>query len=454
MRLDAERVGAFCPNCGSALASDIEETPGPSCAECGQSLEPEDLFCASCGAPTAQERASFPGATSSPSTQTRKQGLARAVRTGPWWTRLVAVLLVPFWATSEIRQASWRMAGRLAAIGGVWALTIGTVLATYTQTPLGTSKTSVVAPATEPPRISPVATASPLPTPEELSDAVPNGWPLPPSDAQEAFVVSVTDGDTIVLGGIDVGAVDTAGGRKTRLIGVDTPEVFGRAECYGSAASEFTKGELSRRTVLVDFDVQTTDRFGRALVYLWTIEGVLFNAKLVAEGYALQLTIPPNVRFAELFTALAREAREGNRGLWDACALGSPGGLAPSVGDPSSSDRDCSDFATHEEAQQFYEQQGGPGQDPHGLDADGDGVACEGLQSETQDSSTQGPPPTQPPQGGSNCHPSYPDFCIPPPPPDLDCPDVGRSDFTVRHDVPDPDPHRFDADHDGVGCES
>jgi hypothetical protein len=47
------------------------------------------------------------------------------------------------------------------------------------------------------------------------------------------------------------------------------------------------------------------------------------------------------------------------------------------------------------------------------------------------------------------CDPAYPDFCIPPPPPDLDCPDIGRVNFTV---LP-PDPHRFDADHDGIGCE-
>jgi hypothetical protein len=47
------------------------------------------------------------------------------------------------------------------------------------------------------------------------------------------------------------------------------------------------------------------------------------------------------------------------------------------------------------------------------------------------------------------CEPAYPDFCIPPPPPDLDCPDVGTREFTV---LP-PDPHGFDADHDGIGCE-
>ncbi|MPZ50846.1 MAG: nuclease [Dehalococcoidia bacterium] len=56
--------------------------------------------------------------------------------------------------------------------------------------------------------------------------------------------------------------------------------------------------------------------------------------------------------------------------------------------------------------------------------------------------------PTQPAQG--NCHPSYPTVCIPPPPPDLDCGDIAQRRFTVLA----PDPHRFDADSDGIGCES
>lgn len=48
------------------------------------------------------------------------------------------------------------------------------------------------------------------------------------------------------------------------------------------------------------------------------------------------------------------------------------------------------------------------------------------------------------------CHPSYPTVCIPYPPPDLDCPDIPYRNFQV---LP-PDPHRFDRDKDGVGCES
>ncbi len=48
------------------------------------------------------------------------------------------------------------------------------------------------------------------------------------------------------------------------------------------------------------------------------------------------------------------------------------------------------------------------------------------------------------------CDPAYPTVCIPPPPPDLDCRDISFRRFTVRA----PDPHHFDADHDGIGCET
>lgn len=49
---------------------------------------------------------------------------------------------------------------------------------------------------------------------------------------------------------------------------------------------------------------------------------------------------------------------------------------------------------------------------------------------------------------------SYPDECIPPPPPDLNCADIPYRNFRVLWNVSDPDPHHFDGNHDGVGCES
>lgn len=60
------------------------------------------------------------------------------------------------------------------------------------------------------------------------------------------------------------------------------------------------------------------------------------------------------------------------------------------------------------------------------------------------------PQPTAQPAASGNCHPSYPTVCIPPPPPDLDCGDIPYRRFRVVGS----DPHRFDRDRDGIGCES
>ena len=49
------------------------------------------------------------------------------------------------------------------------------------------------------------------------------------------------------------------------------------------------------------------------------------------------------------------------------------------------------------------------------------------------------------------CDSSYPDLCIPPPPPDLDC---GDDSVPENFQVLPPDPHGFDSDNDGIGCDS
>lgn len=50
----------------------------------------------------------------------------------------------------------------------------------------------------------------------------------------------------------------------------------------------------------------------------------------------------------------------------------------------------------------------------------------------------------------TNCDPAYPTVCIPPRPPDLDWGEIPHRNFSV---LP-PDPHRFDGDKDGIGCEA
>jgi hypothetical protein len=65
-----------------------------------------------------------------------------------------------------------------------------------------------------------------------------------------------------------------------------------------------------------------------------------------------------------------------------------------------------------------------------------------------------GPPPTTPPTTPPTSPPPSGTLrevdLLPPPPPDLDCSDIPYKNFIVRPG----DPHHFDADGDGIGCES
>jgi micrococcal nuclease len=124
---------------------------------------------------------------------------------------------------------------------------------------------------------------------------------------REARVDHVTDGDTLWLTGIG----------KVRLIGIDTPEVYGQVECYGPEASAFAKRLLPPgRHVTYRLGPEQRDRYGRALAYVWLDDGRFLNRMLVEQGYATPLTIPPNVDFAEVFVRAARGARRSGRGLW------------------------------------------------------------------------------------------------------------------------------------------
>jgi micrococcal nuclease len=102
-----------------------------------------------------------------------------------------------------------------------------------------------------------------------------------------------------------------------RLIGVDTPEVFGERECFGREASAFVERAVPLGArVRYRLGVEERDRYGRALAYVWLRDGRFLNRLLVAHGYAQPLTIPPNVEYADLFVGAARRARDAGQGLW------------------------------------------------------------------------------------------------------------------------------------------
>lgn len=123
-------------------------------------------------------------------------------------------------------------------------------------------------------------------------------------------VERVSDGDTVRLVGLG----------RVRLIGIDTPEVYGQSECFGKEASAFVKRLLPPgATVRYRVGVEPRDRYGRLLAYFWLDDGRFLNLLLAERGYALPLTIPPNVDHAGEFVAAARRARAARRGLWLAC---------------------------------------------------------------------------------------------------------------------------------------
>lgn len=230
--------------------------------------------------------------------------------------------------------------------------------------------------------------------------ARPAGVPL---EAQEARVTRHVDGDTLWLEG---GTLPALPGKSVRLLEIDSPEV---GNLYSAEASGFLKQELPvGATVYLLADRGDTDGFGRYLRYLWKSNGEFFNDKAVRQGFAKAVLIAPNDLYISQIRAAELEAKAARRGLWNIVAAPPP--PAPALRAPAPPPP-------------------APAPAP--------------------------PPPVPAAAPAGNCDASYPDFCIAPAPPDLDCADIGR-----RFTVVQPDPHQFDGragqvgEPDGVGCES
>lgn len=142
---------------------------------------------------------------------------------------------------------------------------------------------------------------------------------------ETAEVTKVVDGDTI---NVQINGKDY----KVRMIGVDTPETVHPSkpvQFYGREASDYTKKNLTDKTVYLQKDVSDTDKYGRLLRYVWTaapssdnpseeeIIESMYNANLVKNGYAHAYTYQPNSRYSDLFSKLQSSAREKNIGLWN-----------------------------------------------------------------------------------------------------------------------------------------
>ncbi len=130
------------------------------------------------------------------------------------------------------------------------------------------------------------------------------------------------DGDTLRL----------SNGEHVRLIGIDTPESRYNDKLVrdskrsrrdidsiikmGKEASNFTRKLVEGKNVRLEFDIERHDRYGRLLAYVYLEDGTFVNSKIIEEGYAQVMTVTPNVKYAQTFLKLEREARQKKKGLW------------------------------------------------------------------------------------------------------------------------------------------
>ena len=123
-------------------------------------------------------------------------------------------------------------------------------------------------------------------------------------------VESITDGDTF----------RTTHDERVRFIGIDTPELQ-QDECFADAATDHLTELIPPGTeVRLVLDADPQDRFERTLAYVERVSDDLdVGLAMARDGFALQLTVPPNVDRADDIGDAVAEARDAGRGLWSVC---------------------------------------------------------------------------------------------------------------------------------------
>lgn len=132
------------------------------------------------------------------------------------------------------------------------------------------------------------------------------------SQLDSCIVSYVVDGDTFYSD--NNGKTD-----KYRLIGIDTPEIahHGKVgQVLGNEAKEFLKSLIDSRLIYLEYDAQSHDKYGRLLVYAYLADLTMINAVMIDSGYAQLMTIPPNVKYADLLRNKLKAARNSKKGLW------------------------------------------------------------------------------------------------------------------------------------------
>lgn len=144
---------------------------------------------------------------------------------------------------------------------------------------------------------------------------------------QNSVVIkSVIDGDTLLIS-------RNKRIEKVRLIGIDAPETQDNEKAHRDSLRSgielkriFEMGKQARlhlqtlarpgAELKIEFDTARFDKYGRTLAYLYSTQGESVNQRMLEDGYAYPLTVPPNTRFESEFRKAFRRSREMHLGLW------------------------------------------------------------------------------------------------------------------------------------------
>lgn len=158
---------------------------------------------------------------------------------------------------------------------------------------------------------------------DKKNEHTENGIRIDSDTAKYFKVKRIVDGDTFELENME----------KVRLIGIDTPEKWSSnklnrdaertqkdkktIQYLGLKASLYCDSLLLGKLVRLEHDStsQDRDKYNRLLRYAYLQDTILFNLKIIKDGYAYAYTIYP-FKYMKEFLEAQREASVNNRGLW------------------------------------------------------------------------------------------------------------------------------------------
>ena len=191
----------------------------------------------------------------------------------------------------------WKNCSTFSKLGFIFAIVI---MCCYTPIGLFSSEKESISPKTiiQTPTIKTTYSPSPI---LELDYCVPKNTKI-----ETGIVTNIVDGDTI-----DV-LIDGETYR-VRYIGIDTPEM---SDKNGQEAKEVNSKLVLGQIVTLIKDVSEIDRYDRLLRYVF-FNNDFINYLLIANGYALTATYPPDISCAEFFETAQENAIDSQVGFWN-----------------------------------------------------------------------------------------------------------------------------------------